>query len=111
MLEPPNEIGNKQQIKDSYSKSSLMCAGEDLNLHAFRHYHLKVACLPISAPAQVPYCNALSRQRKDVYSLTSAAASTAASPSIDSGAATTVVVPEDVCITRERRSMRRASRA
>lgn len=27
------------------------CAGEDLNLHALRHTHLKRACLPIPAPA------------------------------------------------------------
>lgn len=28
------------------------CARQDLNLHAFRHYHLKVACLPIPPRAR-----------------------------------------------------------
>lgn len=28
------------------------CPGEDLNLHALRHYHLKVASIPISPPGQ-----------------------------------------------------------
>lgn len=28
------------------------CAWQDLNLHALRHYHLKVACLPIPPHAQ-----------------------------------------------------------
>ena len=31
----------------------LVCPGEDLNLHALRHIHLKDACLPISTPGQV----------------------------------------------------------
>src|SRR5215211_1618645 len=30
-----------------------LCAGEDLNLHVLRHTHLKRACLPIPAPAQL----------------------------------------------------------
>ena len=29
------------------------CPGEDLNLHVFRHYHLKVAWLPITAPGHI----------------------------------------------------------
>ncbi len=28
------------------------CAWQDLNLHTFRHYHLKVACLPIPPHAR-----------------------------------------------------------
>jgi hypothetical protein len=34
-------------------KTKFVCAGEDSNLQAFRHHHLKVASLPISPPAQV----------------------------------------------------------
>ena len=29
----------------------LVCAGEDLNLHALRHMALNHACLPVPAPA------------------------------------------------------------
>lgn len=32
--------------------SKIWCAWQDLNLHGFRHYHLKVACLPIPPHAQ-----------------------------------------------------------
>jgi hypothetical protein len=30
-----------------------VCPGEDLNLHALRHMHLKHTCLPITPPGQV----------------------------------------------------------
>ncbi|MFM1770261.1 MAG: hypothetical protein RJA22_2790 [Verrucomicrobiota bacterium] len=33
-------------------KKERWCAWQDLNLHGFRHYHLKVACLPIPPHAQ-----------------------------------------------------------
>lgn len=33
-------------------QTEIWCAWQDLNLHAFRHYHLKVACLPIPPHAQ-----------------------------------------------------------
>ncbi len=29
------------------------CPGEDLNLHTFRHIHLKDACIPISPPGHI----------------------------------------------------------
>lgn len=32
---------------------AFLCPGEDLNLHALRHIHLKDACIPISTPGQV----------------------------------------------------------
>ena len=45
MLEPPNDIGNKELLKDSYSKSSLMCSHEESNLdHNFR----KVVFYPLN---------------------------------------------------------------
>src|SRR3989344_494469 len=49
---PPSWASRKQ--KPSKARLSFLgCPGEDLNLHAFRHYHLKVACLPISTPGQM----------------------------------------------------------
>ncbi len=30
--------------------SCILCTGEDLNLHALRHTHLKRTCLPITSP-------------------------------------------------------------
>jgi len=44
------------QIKNPRTTSGILlhwCAGEDLNLHVLRHTHLKRACLPIPAPAQI----------------------------------------------------------
>jgi len=34
-------------------KPDFLCAGEDLNLHALRHTHLKRAWLPITTPAHI----------------------------------------------------------
>src|SRR3989338_333676 len=49
---PPSWASRKQ--KPSKARLSFLgCPGEDLNLHAFRHYHLKVARLPITPPGQM----------------------------------------------------------
>ena len=38
--------------EESEAGEEKWCAEQDLNLHTFRHYHLKVACLPIPPYAQ-----------------------------------------------------------
>ena len=37
----------------AYPTTSLLCRGQDLNLHGFLHTHLKRACLPIPTPRPV----------------------------------------------------------
>ena len=46
-FEPKNGLTNQTNLNFS-QKSSLWCGREDLNLHTFRHSHLKTACIPIS---------------------------------------------------------------
>ena len=48
------------------------CARQDLNLHALRHYHLKVARLPISPRAQRNPHNETSFGRRRKVNLTPA---------------------------------------
>lgn len=48
-LEPANVLSDQSFLED-YIKSSLWCPGEDLNLHAFRHTHLKRTCIPFHHP-------------------------------------------------------------
>ena len=36
-----------------------LCAGEDLHLHAFRHYHLKVACILFHHPRIIIYVRSI----------------------------------------------------
>lgn len=43
---PSNPQGKMKMKNDS-------CAGQELNLHALRRYHLKVVRLPVSPPALV----------------------------------------------------------
>ena len=45
---PPHPVG-------SQGPSQIWCARQDLNLHALRHYHLKVARLPIPPRAHVAF--------------------------------------------------------
>ena len=44
---------HKIKIPETIGDFTFQCAGEDLNLHVLRHTHLKRACLPIPAPAQL----------------------------------------------------------
>jgi hypothetical protein len=46
--------GHKQKWLPYGSTFLSLCPGEDLNLHALRHIHLKDACIPISSPGHEP---------------------------------------------------------
>jgi len=48
-----NTTRTKKKTCHGASNFCLLCAGEDLNLHARRHTHLKGAWLPITTPAHV----------------------------------------------------------
>ncbi len=45
-------LGPNQNPRPATGIISVLCAGEDLNLHALRHMALNHACLPIPAPAR-----------------------------------------------------------
>ena len=51
-LEPQESGIIKRKTAALTSVSPLVCAGEDSNLHALRHMHLKHAWLPVTAPAR-----------------------------------------------------------
>ena len=48
-LEPEKVLSNQPNI-ENFLKSSVWCPGEDLNLHTFRHTHLKRTCIPFHHP-------------------------------------------------------------
>src|SRR5690606_33183742 len=49
-LKSPYDVIAKSPKKGDFTE---LCPGEDLNLHVFRHTHLKRAWLPVTAPGQV----------------------------------------------------------
>ena len=44
-------VAERSEANPSCLRIPTWCSGEDLNLHAFRHYHLKVAWLPLQHPS------------------------------------------------------------
>ncbi len=47
-------VDGKKALPQQGFNGKVWCARQDLNLHALRHYHLKVARLPIPPRARVP---------------------------------------------------------
>jgi hypothetical protein len=76
-----------KKICSSADPFSLWCPGEDLNLHALRHMHLKHTCLPITPPGQVcaHYTTASSFASSTTGVVSAASASITATASASSG--------------------------